>query len=298
MRMSTLVVMAVAALLAVNVSENVLLISAALLPGAESYQTLGDLLIVNLVAVYLINRSVALEAADRGDDAARDKWLVPALLAGTAACGLLVGSNKLLLAVAGIGLSSSLGAVKALLRRPWAATACAVLLVTLSWQVTSSEAIGEFAGLTRLLDYGAVSSIWEAPSVASRLDIIVECGLEQLSLAPITGDLAAEYRTCGEGHYLHSLVSVQTHLGLIGTALFALVILVAIESLRARREVGSLLTVSVTVGTIAVLSAFFTWMPLWCVVALLSSMPREPRLAQAPEECAGQAQTRRLRIQA
>lgn len=273
MGVSVLWVGALMVFLAGNVADNILLISAALLPGAESYQTLGDLLTVNLIAIFIIERSILHTSFGSSGGGRLHRWMFPTLLVFTTVCGILLGSNKLLLAVAGIGLVQFWQIVRSVLRRPVVASFVVVAVLLAVWTMDLTQTFVEVIGLTRLLDYGTVSSVWDIPSVSSRLEIAAECGAKQLALAPLVGDLAAEYRTCGEGNYLHSIVSIQTHLGMIGSALLVLALMLAADSLRQRSDRADLAVVAITIGVISTVSAFFTWMPLWCVLGMLSALP-------------------------
>lgn len=99
--------------------------------------------------------------------------------------------------------------------------------------------------------------------------------------SPLFGNTQVEKLTTGEGTYVHSLFAILTHLGLVGFALFV-VLLISIysditQSASARwttvytdRQYGlfrlMLLFIIVCMGAA---SAFFIWMPLWFAIAFV-----------------------------
>jgi hypothetical protein len=280
-----LLVAGVAGYLLMNTGEGILLISTALLAGAETYQTLGDALTVNLALAWMLS---SLGVADHGA-LQRPRWLVafglPLVTVATLACAVLAGSNKLLLVAVAFG---SLMLWKG--GRRWAAQtqhlalvlllAAAVLVAAGAW-LLQTDTMNELLALTRLLDYGNVDSILDTPSIASRLEILDGCAGQQFALGPLAGDLAAEFKTCGDGHYLHSLMSIQTHLGLVGTCLFLVPLLRAVYLVRARADyepVGPVLTILLLTGLVA---AHFTWMPFWFVMGLVAGLYGEANRSSA-----------------
>lgn len=280
-----LLVLGVAAFLFSNTGEGILLISTALLAGAETYQTLGDALTVNLALAWML---ISLRSPG-ADEIMPPRWLVafglPLITFATLACAVLAGSNKLLLVAAAFGGVMSWKAV-----RHWAAhtrhmapvltLVAAVMVAGAAW-LLQTETVTELLALTRLLDYGNVDSILDTPSIASRLDILQGCAGQQFALGPLAGDLAAEFKTCGDGHYLHSLMSIQTHLGLVGTCLFLLPLLHAAYLVYARpgyRPIAPVLTILLLTGLFA---AHFTWMPFWFVMGLVSGLYGEARRSSA-----------------
>ncbi|NVK26118.1 MAG: hypothetical protein HWE10_14410 [Gammaproteobacteria bacterium] len=117
-------------------------------------------------------------------------------------------------------------------------------------------------------------------SVDSRLTLLKNNFLTQWAHSPIWGHTQVDSLTTGKGTYAHSLISLLTHLGLVGALLFVLLIVFIY------RDIYSSLTVRKTfyhhkqfalfrllVLTIillfAVLTTFYTWMPLWFSIGLL-----------------------------
>ena len=83
--------------------------------------------------------------------------------------------------------------------------------------------------------------------------------------------------TTGEGSYIHSLLSIITHLGIIGSFIFILFLSTLYSNLRFSGTISNLqdhiynnkiyliyriLTVT-TVIVYCLFSSFFTWLPLW-----------------------------------
>ncbi|MBL8342010.1 MAG: hypothetical protein JNL30_11120 [Rubrivivax sp.] len=272
----------VAAFMFANAEEGILLVSAALLQGVEAYQVLGDVLTIVLLMCWVL----AAAEGRRGNSAATRLFLpaMAALCLGTAACAVLVGSNKLLLVVLVVGLAlAALAATSHVGLRTGAALLAVVAAVAAGWAASDPDGLGDLLALTRLLDYGNVETLLDVPSIASRLGILEECGQRQFSLSPLLGDLAAEYRSCGDGHYLHSLLSVQTHLGLPGTALFVAVFARMAWFAATQTRYRLLWLPLGTVLGVGLISAYFTWMPVWFVIGLAAGLDRaSARQAGAP----------------
>ena len=266
---NALTVFAVAAFLAANTGEGILLVSTALLAGAETYQTLGDMLAVNLIVVY------ALTAVGQATPRVRlGLNLSLALLClATVACAVLVGSNKLLIIALVMTLYLAVLAFRAGTGRwAWPLIGCLALLLLLAgaglwWVGGAGLDLADLLALTRLLDYGNVDSLLDTPSIASRLEILSDCASRQFALGPIAGDLAAEFRTCGDGHYLHSLLSIQTHLGLVGTLSFGLAVFWGLFTLWRQPRFRLLRLPALLVLGVGLIGAYFTWMPFWFLMA-------------------------------
>jgi hypothetical protein len=113
-------------------------------------------------------------------------------------------------------------------------------------------------------------------SVDSRLAILQKNYVEQLSYNPIFGHTQADALTTGEGSYAHSLISIFSHLGLIGGILFSFLLLFMYREI-ARSYMNYSLYDSpkfrlfrlFSLGLVllyALLTAFITWMPLWFAI--------------------------------
>jgi hypothetical protein len=278
---NAITVAAVAAFLASNTGEGILLVSTALLAGAESYQTLGDILSVNLLVLVAMAGLRTAAYPSR-----QDTLLAPAmslLCLATVACAVLVGSNKLLMIslalsiwLAWLGLRARAGRYAGLMLL---LLGLLVLLAGVVLGLTGSAGldVNDLLALTRLLDYGNVDSLLDTPSIASRLEILSDCAGRQFALNPWFGDLAAEFKTCGDGHYLHSLLSIQTHLGLVGTASFLLAVGWGLHGLWCDAARRSLRIPVLLVLGVGLIGAYFTWMPFWFVLGWMFALQAIPQ---------------------
>jgi hypothetical protein len=117
-------------------------------------------------------------------------------------------------------------------------------------------------------------------SLESRIRILRSNFLTQFAYAPLFGNLNADSLTTGAGTYAHSLISMLSHLGIVGSLLFV-IYLVAIcrEQFRGNvhiaRYYGSLdmtllrAIMAVVIVGFALVGTFFTWMPLWFSLGFL-----------------------------
>jgi hypothetical protein len=112
-------------------------------------------------------------------------------------------------------------------------------------------------------------SILSHPSLVSRIDILLDSGLAQLSLSPVMGDLGAEQMGGGAGRYIHSLISVQSHLGLIGTVALLGYLVHRFHWLYKANCCESLKVVAPVILGIAAIATFFVWMPFWFLIGAL-----------------------------
>jgi len=258
-----------------NVRDDILLVAADVLLGAEHYQLLGDALTTNLLVGVLV-----LRASDAAETSGRVLYLLFEVVMGAVyiLAGVLLGSNKLLLIAALLlGIATWTG-VRATFRRHPAVSvvsALGIFVGLLLGYSALSDSIWGVVAQTRLLDYGNVTSLLETPSIAGRIGILAECGHQQLARAPFFGDLAAEYYSCGEGEYLHSILSVQTHLGAVGSLLLGVSIIACAVWAWRYREVSGVGALFLVIVGVAALAAFFTWFPLWVMLGLGAGLPGE-----------------------
>lgn len=124
-------------------------------------------------------------------------------------------------------------------------------------------------------------------SVSSRWKIIYEDAVDQLALDPMFGDLGAEVKTFRPGGYIHSLISVQSHTGLIGSML--LIGFLLSRAKVAWRTLGAddipAVAFLIAVLLVALTARFFVWLPLWFAIGMLLALrgrvpPGERPLAQ------------------
>jgi len=123
---------------------------------------------------------------------------------------------------------------------------------------------------------GAISS------VETRSEVFQDNFVRHLEHSPVFGNTQVELLTTGEGTYVHSLLSVLTHLGFFGAAIFvAAVFWVYVEIVTPQRSRDVSLYASKRYGLFRLMmlsavivmclySAFFTWMPLWFALGLFA----------------------------
>lgn len=116
-------------------------------------------------------------------------------------------------------------------------------------------------------------------SITSRIEIFRNNFIEQFSYSPFFGNTQVELLTSGEGKYLHSLLSILTHLGLVGFLVFsALLIQMYLEITKhkfnsynlytdVRYSLFRLFSMVLVLGA-ALLTVFYTWMSLWFAIGL------------------------------
>jgi len=154
-----------------------------------------------------------------------------------------------------------------------------------------------YAGIDyhRLRIFGFGEGSFGSHSVRGRLDILSRNFATQFNYAPIFGNLRADTLTTGVGTYSHSLLSLCSHLGLVGTALFvAYLVSLYREVLRPRTGLPlfytgvefALFRAMIIVGLLGygLIGTFFTWMPLWFALGLLF-----PPIVMAPRLATGYA---------
>ncbi|HEY4203130.1 MAG TPA: hypothetical protein VGM83_21465 [Devosiaceae bacterium] len=110
-------------------------------------------------------------------------------------------------------------------------------------------------------------------SIDSRWRILLNNGLEQLRVNPLFGDLGAEIVTGHPGEYIHSILSVQSHTGIVGSMLIILFLVLRVPALV---KLGGYYAVSVFVLSVILVSlaaTFFVWVPFWLAMGALLAAP-------------------------
>ncbi len=131
----------------------------------------------------------------------------------------------------------------------------------------------------RFFDYQehlSLSPLLTNQSLTSRKQIMMDTGADQLSINPIFGDLGAEYRTNRPGGYIHSLISVQSHLGIIGTLLLLGYLIHRLYRLYANHGRSVLKMITPPILLIALIGTFFWWPGFWFLIGALFA-PRRDR---------------------
>lgn len=109
-------------------------------------------------------------------------------------------------------------------------------------------------------------------SIQSRLQILFDSGMEQLAINPLVGDLAADHIVGTPGGYIHSILSVQSHLGIVGSILLFSFLIERLLALFRSRGNPVLKVIAPPIMLLAAIGTSFTWMPLWFLVGALYAM--------------------------
>lgn len=111
----------------------------------------------------------------------------------------------------------------------------------------------------RIVDYGQ-SSIYDNRSLGIRWQQFLDLGGDQLSNAVVFGDLSIT-------NYIHStLISVQTHLGSVGSLLLWSFIISGLRNVYRSAGNEDMKAIAIPILSVAVISSFFTWGPLWFLI--------------------------------
>ncbi|MBB4066747.1 hypothetical protein [Gellertiella hungarica] len=123
-------------------------------------------------------------------------------------------------------------------------------------------------------DGGMTEPYFQAPnSVSNRMEITRDLIREQLAASPIFGDLGVDLKHGGWGNYQHSFLSVQTHLGAVGSTLFSIVVIERLFSLFRRRGTVTLKAVTPVLLVFGMMATFFSWIGLWFMIGALYARP-------------------------
>lgn len=123
----------------------------------------------------------------------------------------------------------------------------------------------------RVFNFNEHASIIENEGFLERIKIIKTTGLAQFSISPIWGNIGAQYLVDGggPGRYIHSLVSVQTHLGIIGTLFLMGYLIHRLYRLYANVGRSALKIITPPILFISFISTFFTWIVFWYLIGAL-----------------------------
>jgi hypothetical protein len=172
----------------------------------------------------------------------------------------LIGSNKAPLTIVLIGLTYLVFSIPASFRLQLRQFSTIFVLFVLAGFFFKFYVDPEL--LSSLRFFGEINSggIASNSSVTSRLDQVVKEGFDQLNRNWVFGDLTID-------QYIHSsLISIQTHLGLLGSILFWLFI--AMQSyfiyFKGKDRIAKAITLPVVF--VSIISSAFWWFPLWFVI--------------------------------
>jgi hypothetical protein len=101
--------------------------------------------------------------------------------------------------------------------------------------------------------------------------------MDQFLNAPIFGDISYK-------NYMHSsLLSIQTHLGMIGSLLFWTFVVSQLLQIYRRPGNEGLKVIALPILFVSIISSFFTWGPLWFLIgALYEYTPQLPGQRHIP----------------
>lgn len=142
----------------------------------------------------------------------------------------------------------------------------------LSFLITIFVAMDSRISSIRLFDMSNNSSF------ISRYNLLKSEFWEQFSVNPILGNMHSDVVVNGvSGQYVHSLLSLFTHTGVVGAAIFfAIIIMIYAKSIRLIKKhspVAMIINVNLSVLIfISLLSTFFNWVPLWVCIMLATHL--------------------------
>lgn len=128
----------------------------------------------------------------------------------------------------------------------------------------------------RIFGYQKQSSIIENRGLTSRIEILMGTGMEQLSINPVFGDLGAEYKVGRPGDYIHSLISIQSHLGMMGAFLLLAYLIHRIYRLYANGGRSVLKMITPPILFISFVATFFSWLVFWFLIGALFAPRKDP----------------------
>lgn len=115
----------------------------------------------------------------------------------------------------------------------------------------------------KVLDYGAGIN---TSSFFSRIDVLKSVGVLQLQDSPIFGNIGVEFAYGGPGYYIHSLISVQSHLGLVGSFFLFGYLWHRLRRLYRFSDGAELKILAPVIIFVCFISSFFSWFPLWVLI--------------------------------
>lgn len=128
----------------------------------------------------------------------------------------------------------------------------------------------------RIFDYQKKINLSENESLVSRIDIFKKTGIEQLSINPLFGNLGAETVVARRGEYIHSIISVQSHLGMMGSLLLLGYLIHRFYHLYNNDGRSVLKMITPPIFFISLVGTFFTWPVLWFLMGCLFAPRKDP----------------------
>jgi hypothetical protein len=268
------------------------------------YQRVGDLLIMQYIVVCALAAIIGVTSTSRN-------WVNVVMLGIplTVLCGVvaltaqLVGSNKGFVVPVGMLLVffAVVMTTKSLNARQRRTSILNILLSSMVLKLT----VGALVGLAVIALFGAslmesvgISSdalritgfgSGELGSLDSRNELFSDNFVTHFQFSPFFGNTQVEMLTTGQGTYVHSILSVITHLGIFGGLVF-LALMASIyfeisgsyiskfQSMFSNQGYGLFRFLSLlAVFVMGAFSAFYTWMPWWFAVGLFGNWYHQRR---------------------
>lgn len=175
----------------------------------------------------------------------------------------LIGSNKAPLTVMLIGLSYLFFSVPKAFKLRLRQILSIVFLLASSIFLINAYLEPEFLNGLRVFGDMQSKGIENNSSFTVRLDQFIESGYDQMSRNWIFGDLSLN-------DYIHSsLVSIQTHLGFIGSLLFWSFLAAQSYIIYVKSEDRIAKAITIPIVFVSIISSAFWWLPLWFVAGLI-----------------------------
>lgn len=175
----------------------------------------------------------------------------------------LIGSNKAPLTIILIGLSYlyySIPSEKRLKRRQISVLLSFLILVPIAVFLFVDP---ELLNSLRFFGETSVEGIAGNSSITSRIDQFLSTGLDQINRNWFFGDLTIE-------NYIHSsLITIQTHLGIIGSFLFWIFVLLNSYFIYFKSNDRVAKSITIPILLVSIISSAFWWLPLWFLIGFI-----------------------------
>lgn len=141
-------------------------------------------------------------------------------------------------------------------------TKTALIIITLF--ITSNILNVDISNNLRLFSELDEAPLWQNTSITSRTEQFKNDSVQQLEQGWIFGDMSIA------GEYMHSSVlSIQTHLGIIGTFMFWSYVILSLYSVYFRKKDILLKSIAIPILFVSIISSVFWWPPLWFLIGAL-----------------------------
>jgi hypothetical protein len=175
----------------------------------------------------------------------------------------IIGSNKAPLTVVAIGLFYLYFSSEGILMYRLRQLAAIFLISTVGLLAFLGFVDPEIISSLRYFNEAELNGFSNNSSISSRWDQLVGEGTYQLNNNWLFGDLSIE-------NYIHSsLITIQTHTGLIGSLMFWMFFIVQGYYIYFRRDDKFLKSVTLPIVFVSIVSSVFWWLPLWFLAGLI-----------------------------